>query len=202
MLKPLLRADTLRTPLLLTVAVLLIGAAPQLVSQSQKSASPEQMKYQAQMEQWRTAREALKAKAKAALAAEMQREQAGDCPHAGTTRAAEECLAQEVKTTDKNYSVFTSSLRSMLGLSLPVMPDEPPSTGPTGKPLTSAERVREFDNLEALSKTYRTQAADAAYDEFKGGTLAPVFSLETGQKLLRSHLKELSFIYDNELSNH
>jgi hypothetical protein len=90
----------------------------------------------------------------------------------------------------------------MLALAYPTMPGDQPVSGPTGTPLTSTERVTEFDQLEAQSKRFRDDGVRAAYDQYKGGTLAPVFAAEAGQRLLRLHLQELAFIYGEELSNH
>jgi hypothetical protein len=145
-------------------------------------------------------RDELRTAAQTALNAEMAREKAGDCPDATTTRAQEECLGAEMRKTDASYAAFASAIRAMLGLSYSTSTQ--PSSGPTGIPLTPEQRVAEFDRLEAESKAYREAAAKVAFDQYKGGTLAPVFSLEAAQKLLRLHLQEMAFVYGNELSNH
>lgn len=147
-------------------------------------------------------RNELRITAQKALDAEMAREKTGDCPDATTTRAQEECLSAEIRKTEANYSAFAEAIRAMLGLSYATKPGEQPISGPTGMPLTAEQRVAEFDRLEAASKAYRETAAKAAYGQFKGGTLAPVFSLEATLKLLRLHLQEMAFVYGNELSNH
>jgi hypothetical protein len=145
-------------------------------------------------------RNELRAAAQTALNAEEAREKAGDCPDATTTRAQEECLNGEMRKTEANYAAFASAIRAMLDLSY--AGSAQPISGPTGIPLTPEQRVAEFDRLEAESKAYRESAVKAAFDQYKGGTLAPVFSLEAAQKLLRLHLQEMAFVYGNELSNH
>jgi hypothetical protein len=166
-----------------------------------KVLTPEQRQYQAESAQWLKQYLALRAKAQAALAAEMAREKAGDCPDADSTRVAEECLSSEIDKTQANYTAFVNAIRAMLTLAPPAMSGEVASPGPTGMPLTANERVAEFDQLEAQSKRYREDAARAAYNQYKGGTHAPVFEAEAEQRLLRLHLQELAFIYDAELSN-
>ncbi len=177
-------------------------ALAQTPARPPKVLTPEQRRYQAEISRWLARRSELRAQAQNALDAEVAREKAGDCPDAKTTRAQEECLASEIQKTQSNYAAFAEAIRTMLALAYPAMPGEQPVSGPTGKPLTSGERVKEFDKLEAESKAYRDAASKAAYDEYRGGTLAPVFSLEAEQKLLRLHLKEMAFIYGEELSSH
>jgi hypothetical protein len=145
---------------------------------------------------------ALRIAAQNALDVEMARAKTADCPDASTTRAQEECLSAEMQKTQGNYAAFAGAIRAMLGLSYATTPGEQPVLGPTGTPLTPEQRVAEFDRLEAESKAYRETAAKAAYDQYKGGTLAPVFSLEATLKLLRLHLQEMAFLYGEELSNH
>jgi hypothetical protein len=114
--------------------------------------------------------------------------------------AAQTALNGEMRKTEANYAAFAGAIRAMLGLSYSTATQ--PVSGPTGTPLTPEQRVAEFDRLEAESKAYRETAAKAAFDQYKGGTLAPVFSLEVAQKLLRLHLQEIAFLYGEELSNH
>jgi hypothetical protein len=90
----------------------------------------------------------------------------------------------------------------MLSLSYPTMPGALPTLGPTGTPPTAAESVAEFDRLEAESSQYRQHAVTAAYNQFKGGSEAPVFAQEAEQRLLRLHLQALAFVYGELLSNH
>lgn len=194
----------LRNISLLTILITLGTAAVSQPAEParQKALTPEQVRYRTQIEEWRTARQELRAKANAALEAEMARERTGDCPNAVSTRAAEECLNAEIATTEKNYLAFTSALRAMLALPYPASSGQQPIAGPTGTPPTSAELTAQFDRIENESKKYRDLCVNAAYNQFKGGTEAPVFALEAQQRLLRLHLHELSFLYTDELSNH
>jgi hypothetical protein len=166
-----------------------------------KVLTPEQRQHQVEVSKWLARQAELRTRAQHALNAEVAREKAGDCPHANTTLAAEECLASEIEKTRSNYAAFAEAIRAMLALAYPTMPGEQPVSGPTGKPLTADERVKEFDKLEAESKAYRDDASKAAYDDYRGGSYAPVFEAEAEQKLLRLHLQEMAFIYDTELSN-
>ena len=109
--------------------------------------------------------------------------------------------ATEITKTQSNYTAFAGSIRAMLALAYPTMPGQQPVSGPTGTPPSASERVAEFDRLEAQSKRYREDAARAAYNQYKGGTEAPVFASEAEQRLLRLHLQELAFIYEAELAN-
>ncbi|MBV9300619.1 MAG: hypothetical protein JOY62_04935 [Acidobacteriaceae bacterium] len=186
----------------LSLLTVLVVMARSQTGKESKHKTPEQVKYQSEMEHWRAARNELRTRARAALDAERAREKAGDCPNADTTFAAEKCLNAEIDKTQGNYAAFTSALREMLGLARPLGPGEMPISGPTGMPLSAPERVAEFDRIENEWKRYRDLCTAAAYDEFKGGTEAPVFELEAQQRLARLHLEELSFIYDNELANH
>lgn len=72
---------------------------------------------------------------------------------------------------------------------------------PSGMALTSEEQVEEFDGIEAESKQNREHAAQAAFDQYKSGTMAPVFEMEAAQKLLRLHMQEPAFIYGRLLLN-
>ncbi len=124
-----------------------------------------------------------------------------DCPNADTTLAAEQCLAAEIAKTQSNYAAFAGSIRAILALAYPTMPGQQPVSGPSGTPPSAGDRVAEFDRLEAESKRYREDAGTAAYNQYKGGTAAPVFEAETEQRLLRLHLQEMAFIYEAELSD-
>jgi hypothetical protein len=46
--------------------------------------------------------------------------------------------------------------------------------------LTSEQLVEEVDRIEAESKQNRELAAQAAFDQYKSGTMAPVFEMEAG----------------------
>ena len=110
-------------------------------------------------------------------------------------QAKQICLEKASKVTDANYATFTGAIREILAL---VDPDSPES-GPTGMPPMADESVQEFDALQSTWEQYRKIATDAAYDEYKGGTYAPVFDEEVDQKLIRAHMRELDYIYDGAL---
>jgi len=137
-------------------------------------------------------------KALQALNAETLRGKIGDCKNPANTRAAEICLEKESETTKKNYSTFADAIRELLALRDPASV-QPAASGPTGTPLSAEELTREFDNLQSAWQQYRTLGSGAAYNQYKGGTEAPVFSAEADQELLRAHMRELSFIYDGLL---
>lgn len=132
----------------------------------------------------------------------MARGKVGDCPNADTTFGSEECLGKEIAKSQANYDAFARAIRAMLALPDPTMPGQQQLFWINGTPPTASENVAEFDRLEAESKRYREHAATAAYNQYKGGSLAPVSALEAEQRLLRLHLKEMAFIYGEELSNH
>ena len=178
------------------------AARMQATSRVPKQLTPEQRTYQAEIAAWRTQRDALRIEAQAALATEMAREKRGDCPDATTTLAQNQCLGREMATTQENYARFAGALRKMLALAYPKMMGEPIPSGPTGTPPSAAESVAEFDGLEAEEKLYREHASTAAYHQFQGGTLAPVFAAEAAQKLMRLHMQELAFVYGELLLNH
>lgn len=160
-----------------------------------------QTEYQTQVKTWQKTRDDLKQRARKALAGEAARDKAGDCPNADTTLAQRECLQAEDVKTQANYKAFTSALRAILASPYPEPPGAKPVSGPTGPEPTAAQRAVEFDRLEAAFQAYRELAQKAAYNEYAGGTLAPVAEMEASQELLRSHMRELARLYDNELSN-
>ena len=131
---------------------------------------------------------------------EMGREKAGDCKNASSTYEAVICLGKEGRITTVNYEAMTRSLRALLALA----DADAPTTviGPTGKALTPAQQAAEFDVLQQKWEVYRKTVESAAYDQFKGGTEAPVSNALADQMVVRSHMKELASIYDFILGNH
>ena len=65
---------------------------------------------------------------------------------------------------------------------------------PSGMALTSEELVEE---VKAKPRARRS----SGFDQYKSGTVAPVFEMEAAQKLLRVHMQELAFIYGRLLLN-
>ena len=129
----------------------------------------------------------LDAQAKTAYDREMARatasEKAGECPQAGSTRAIEDCLSQQIAASQANFTAFTGAIRSILALDAPG--DGQPVPGPTGTPLSRAQRLQQFDDVAAAWNAYSKAQAGAAYDLWKGGTIAPVESLTCQLMLLR-----------------
>ena len=134
----------------------------------------------------------LKKSGRAAYSNEEKREKAGDCPKAATTYDINVCLGDELDKTTANLKTYTDSLRSVEDLSSPGAEDE---TGPTGKPPTRDERIKEFDKVEAAWHAYYDAQCSAAYNAYKGGTIAPAMQLTCRLQLTRDRLHELESIY-------
>jgi len=159
-----------------------------------KVLTPEQQEYQKQYGAFVDQRRTLQGQAQKAYNDEMAREKNDPCNAESTTRGSEECLGRESKLTDANYAAFTGAIRDILALTAPQIGSGPIS-GPTGMPVSSEEQVKEFDALQAAWQRYRDLVPKTAYDQFKGGTLAPVFDGECTQQIVRSHMRELNQIY-------
>jgi uncharacterized protein YecT (DUF1311 family) len=124
---------------------------------------------------------------------EMAREKTGDCPKSVSTYDMSMCLNQELEKTTANYQSYVGALRSVQGLKTP---GETFEKGPSGKPLSEEERVTEFDGVEATWQAYQKAQCTAAYDAYKGGTIAPIMELTCHVRLIRDHMHELEDIYD------
>lgn len=159
-----------------------------------KVLTPAQQAYQKQYRAFIGQRHALQTQAQKAYNDEMAREKNDPCNAESTTRGSEACLDDEGKRTGANYSAFTSAIRSLLALEPPHI-GPAPGPGPTGTPLSPDDEAKEFDNLQSAWQQYRRGVPGTCYDQFKGGTLAPVFSGECGQMIIRSHMRELYTIY-------
>jgi hypothetical protein len=196
------RSKLVRIPILLLACLTISLSA---VAQDQPTTSapapshhkvltPEQQEYQKQFQVFLKQRQALQAEAQKAYTDEMGREKNDPCNAEASTLGAEECLSRESKLTDADYTAFTKAIRAILALKAPqIGPANVP--GPTGTPLTSEEFVKEFDKLESAWQQYRDLVPGTAYDQYKGGTLAPVFDGECSQQVVRSHMRELNQIY-------
>jgi hypothetical protein len=159
-----------------------------------KVLTPEQQEYQKEFQVFMDQRHALQAKAQKAYNDETAREKNDPCDAESTTRGAEECLSRESQLTESNYEAFIGAIRDLLALKAPQI--GPGSTsGPTGMPVSSDEQVKEFDTLQSAWQQYRDLVPKTAYDQFKGGTLAPVFDGECSQMIVRSHMRDLNKIY-------
>ena len=124
---------------------------------------------------------------------EMAREKAGDCPDARTTYEDNICLGKDIETAKANYKAYVGALRSLLG---PKLPSGSDATGPTGKPLTVEEQVKEFDEAEALWQKYLTAHSSFAFDVWRGGTIAPSMSTRCELQALRDRMRELDRVFD------
>ena len=136
--------------------------------------------------------EGLKKIARSAYSDEQMREKAGDCPKSTTTHDIVMCLQKEVDKTIANYQSYADATRSIEGLAAP---EDVPASGPTGKPLTSQELVQQFDVAESAWQAYKKAQCSAAYDAYKGGTIAPMVQITCELMLTRNHLRELDSIY-------
>jgi uncharacterized protein YecT (DUF1311 family) len=130
---------------------------------------------------------------RAAYSNEETREKTGDCLEARTTYDINVCLGKEVGTTATNYKIYTDALRSVEGLAGPGVSE---SAGPTGKPLSAGERLSEFDRAESAWHAYYEAQCSAAYDAYKGGTIAPSIDLTCRLRLMRDRMHELKNIFD------
>lgn len=185
-------------PMLLSVLVIPGQLPIQNSTRPKKVLTPEQQELQKRFKSYRAQREALQMEAAKAFDAEAARGKSGDCKNASDTRGVEICLAKEGEITEANYSAFTRAIRELLNLAYPSS-NQPATSGPTGTPPDTDDLTREFDNLQIAWQQYRKIGTSTGYDQYKGGTLAPVFSIEVDQELVRSHMRELSFIYDGLL---
>ena len=131
--------------------------------------------------------------AKVAFDREMAREKAGDCKQADTTFAIVKCLGAENDTTSANYVAYAGALRSLLGLS--GEDGESQSFGLSGKPLTSKELVKDFEATEAAWQKYRTAQCSAAFNLFRGGSVATPQAGFCELMLVRSHMREVDYVY-------
>jgi len=182
-----------------------LAVPPFVEAQDQPSSNPptrphhkvltsEQQEYQKQLSAFMNQRRTLQAQAQKAYNDEMAREKNDPCGTESTTLGAEECLSRESKITDADYAAFTAAIRAILALKAPQI-GSGPTSGPTGTPLTSEDLVKEFDALQSAWQEYRDIVPKTAYDQFKGGTLAPVFDGQCSQQIVRSHMRELNLIY-------
>jgi|ERR1700722_8283573 len=188
----------LLAPMLLSVLAISGQLAGQDAPKPKKVLTLDQQEYQSKFQNYLAQRRALQQRAAKAFNAESSRDKAGDCKNANNTRDIEICLQKESEITAKNYSSFTEAIRDLLRLAPPES-HQPPTSGPTGTPLDAEASTKEFDNLQTAWQQYRKIGTATAYDQYKGGTAAPVFSMEADQELMRAHMRELNFIYDGLL---
>jgi uncharacterized protein YecT (DUF1311 family) len=172
--------------------------AGQNTARPEKVLVPEQQELQQRIKSYMLHREALQKLAAKAFDAETVREKVGDCKDFNTTREIEICLGKEAGITEANYLEFTAAIRELLSLTYPESSQQR-SSEPTGTPPDAESMVKEFNALQAAWQQYRKIGTTAAYNQYKGGSIAPVSSAMMSQELVRSHMRELSSIYDGPL---
>jgi uncharacterized protein YecT (DUF1311 family) len=170
----------------------------QNTTRPKKVLTPEQQEFQRKIASYMIQRKTLQEQAAKAFDAEAARQKAGDCKNASSTRDIETCLEKETEITETNYSAFTGAIRELLSLSYAEF-SGPAASVPTEGPPNAEDLAKEFDALQTAWQQYRKIGTDAAYNQYKGGTMAPVASAMTSQKLVRSHMRELSSIYEGPL---
>jgi uncharacterized protein YecT (DUF1311 family) len=121
---------------------------------------------------------------------EMAREKAGDCPDASNTFDINQCLVREVETTTANYKAYASSIRALIELNARQQ-DADPFDGPTGRPPSADERLKEFDRAEAAWATYEQTVCTVVYHIWQGGTGAPSAEAYCHLGVTRDHIREL-----------
>ena len=140
----------------------------------------------------------LQSEARAAFDSEMARDKAGDCRSARTTSEINQCLSKEMAATKTNFDAFAGKLRTLVGLGRIDTPEPP---GPNGRPLTRTELLIEFDDAAAAWDKYRESQCQAAFDQYKSGTIAPSQAGSCELLLRRSRMRELHGIYGFLLVN-
>jgi uncharacterized protein YecT (DUF1311 family) len=184
-----------RIALLLTLCLVALSlTAPPAESRTARRAAAQQNPGDFWLHQ-----DTFRRQAKMAFDGEMAREKSGDCVDAKTTYETNVCLDKAIDATTANYKAYTGALRSLLGLKPPGSEGVEEADGPTGKPLTSEELVKEFDEVEAAWETYRKAQCAAAYDEFRGGTIAPSMFGFCALRLMRGRMRDLDSIYYTRL---
>ena len=176
------------------IATLILGgqAAVAQVNNGTSTNSPPSAQSSARQEYFAQL-DTFKKTARSSYSDEQAREKVGDCPKAMTTYDMSTCLGAELQKTTANYRAYTGALRSIEVL---VPPGGAPLSGASGAPLSSQESVKEFDAAEAAWQAYQKLQCSAAYDAYRGGTIAPIMQLTCHLKLVRDRMRELESIYD------
>ena len=134
----------------------------------------------------------LKGRGRGAFGNEMAREKAGDCTGAVSTYDMVSCLGKEIEKTTANYKTYVGALRSIEELDIPGGANDGKMRA---KALPVDERIRSFDRAEAAWQSYQKAQCTAAYDAYKGGTIAPVMEITCHLQLMRDRMRELESIY-------
>jgi uncharacterized protein YecT (DUF1311 family) len=184
--------------ILLPALVISGRPAGQESTKPRKVLTPAQQEHQEKFRSYMAQRQALQRRAVQAFDAETARAKTDACKSDSTTRGIEICLEKEIGITEKNYSAFTGAIRELLSLDYPSS-DPSATPGPTGTPLSAGTLANEFDALQNAWEQYRKLGTATAYDQYKGGSIAPVVSAEVNQELVLSHMRELNSIYEGLL---
>lgn len=173
---------------------------PPTAHEAEPAAKSKRSDYRQAVAKFFQQRSQLQQQAKAAFNHEMARKKAGDCPDARTTYDEVMCLSKSIQTAEANFKAFSGAIRALLGQKYPMMgASARDMIGPTGKPLTAEQMTKEFDQAEANWEAYRKTQCGAAYDLFKGGTIAPVMGARCDLTLIRSRMADLNSVYDMTL---
>ncbi len=122
----------------------------------------------------------LQTKIKGVLVLEDDRARQDRCQHtgSGSTVEFENCISNEFKRTDRDYTTLVLTVGTYLRLRAP------------GSPPVKAGRIS-FDDAETGWQTYRAQICDAVYQTYGLGTAGPGECVDCKVKLTQSHMKEL-----------
>lgn len=143
-------------------------------------------------QKYRVELQRLKELARSAYSDEYSREKIEDCPDAKSNYDLVMCFSKEIGNTKKNYENYTHALRAIEAL---VIPGEPFTGGPTGTSPTAEERTEEFDAVESTWLTLQKAQCSAAFNAYKGGTIAPIVAASCQLKMMRDRMQELESIY-------
>jgi hypothetical protein len=125
---------------------------------------------------------------------EMAREKIEPCPEAHSGYELNICLTKEIEISQSNYKTYADSIRALLALKFPGQ-DSINDNGPTGKPLSEEELLKEFDDIQSKWQQYQKAASNASFDYYKGGSIAPILAGQAELKIIRSHMHDLDAIY-------
>jgi uncharacterized protein YecT (DUF1311 family) len=163
----------------------------------QKVLTPDQAAYQAALKSYNAQADRLRARAKAALNAEVAREAVPPCPNAVVNVEIDNCMARENHITTANLKAFTAALRELLALPEPRIPGMTyPIRGPSGPEGTPATNTAAFDKTEAVWQPYAKAECDAEDVEWRGGTIVNFMDAKCELRQSRARLHELREAYD------
>ena len=136
-------------------------------------------------------RKILQEKAQSPFDREMAREKTQDC--GGTTVDLNNCLSDALKAATANHQSYAGALRAILAQRSP-WPDFL-NPGPTGVPLTQAELIADFDQLQAAWERYRDAMCVGAAGLVKSGTAWHSYDYRCRLMVLDDHMRVLATFY-------